>query len=193
LKFNILIFGLLIFHTSYSQRFFGSTVFGINISQIDGDLSAGYKRIGLTGGFKVDYPIKEYLDLSAELLYSSRGSRHKKNDINIDLNYIEIPFLLSVRDWYIEKDKYDKVKADIGFSYSYLFNGNTSKNVLEISPENFKKHDFSFLIGGGYMFNKHVGLYARYTRDFFKLYETELLPYGGFLSYFITIRSEYHF
>lgn len=193
LKFSLLIISLLLANISFSQNFFGSVVFGTNLSQIDGDLSAGYKKFGLTGGVKIDYPLKEYLDISTELLYSSRGSKHRRNDININLNYIEIPILVSVRDWYIEKDKYDKVKADLGVSYGYLFSASTNQNIFEISPELFKKHDLSFIIGGGYMFNKSFGIYARYTRAFSKLYTTDKLDYGGLLSYFVTIRGEYHF
>lgn len=193
LKIRFLFILMLATNGAFSQNFFGSVVFGTNLSQIDGDLSAGYKKAGLTGGVKIDYPLKEYLDISTELLYSSRGSRHKKNDININLNYIEIPVMISIRDWYIEKDKYDKVKADAGLSYGYLFSASTSKNIFEITPEEFKKHDLSFIIGGGFMFNKSFGIYARYTRALSKLYTTDKLDYGGLLSYFVTLRGEYHF
>lgn len=168
-------------------------VVGTNLSQIDGDYSAGFKKIGLTGGFKIDYPIAEAWDMSMELLYSKRGSKHRKDTIDIDLNYIEVPLIISIRDWYIEQDKYDKVRADAGLSFGYLFNASTNKNLFQIPPDKFNNYDLSYVLGVGYMFNRHFGIYGRYTRSLKKMYVSNDLEYGGLLSYFITIRGEYHF
>ncbi|MBK7222982.1 MAG: hypothetical protein IPH94_17215 [Saprospiraceae bacterium] len=65
---------LMVISEGQSQNFYGSMVLGVNASQIDGDNAAGFNKPGLTGGFKIDYPISASLDISAELLYSSRGA-----------------------------------------------------------------------------------------------------------------------
>jgi Outer membrane protein beta-barrel domain len=175
-----------------AQNFFGSVVFGTNISQIDGDNAAGFNKYNITGGLKIDYPIKPAIDLSAELLYSGRGSKDTRKKVDIKLNYIEIPLLISIRDWYIEKDKYDKVRADIGLSYGYLFSADAKLNFAQYVT-NLKKHDVSFVLGAGYMFNRNLGLSIRYTRSLYKVIKDPLLESGGLLSYFTTARLEYHF
>ncbi len=192
LKYFISILFLLISFFGQTQNFFGSAVFGTNLSQIDGDDVAGFKRYNLSGGIKIDYPIKPAVDLSMELLYSGRGSKDVKRLVDVKLDYIEIPFLISFRDWYIEKDKYDKVRADIGLSYGYLFQANSNISFSRYVP-NMKKNDLSFVIGGAYMFNRHVGVSVRYTRAFFKMLTDPTLESDGFLSYFTTVRMEYHF
>jgi predicted porin len=175
-----------------SQNFFGSAVVGTNISQIDGDDAAGFDRYNLSAGIKIDYPIKPAVDLSIEFLYSGRGSKNTRRNIDINLDYIELPFMISFRDWYIEKDKYDKVRADAGVSYGYLFQAGSNDKFSKYIQD-LKKHDVSFIIGATYMFTKHVGLSARYTRSFYKVLINPKLESGGFLSYFTTVRMEYHF
>jgi hypothetical protein len=176
-----------------AQKFFGSVVLGTNLSQINGDDLAGYDKYGLTGGFRVDYPIKEAVDISAELLFSQRGSKDRKSPLRIDMNYIEIPFLVSYRDWYQERDKYDKVRIEGGFSYGYLFNFESNFKSIDQYLDQIKEHDISFLCGVGYMFTSKVGVSLRYTRALSKLLVNPNLQNGGLLSYFITLRGEYHF
>jgi hypothetical protein len=192
LKYFISFFLLLTFISLNAQNFFGSVVCGTNLSQIDGDNTAGFNKYSITGGLKLDYPISPALDLSTELLYSGRGSKDVRRKVDIRLNYIEIPVLISIRDWYIEKDKYDKVRADAGFSYGYLFNADTDLKFSQFITK-FKKNDVSFIIGAAYMFNRNIGFSLRYTRSFFKLIKDPQLETGGFLSYFTTLRLEYHF
>jgi hypothetical protein len=176
----------------HAQNFFGSAVLGTNISQIDGDDAAGFKRYNLSGGLKIDYPIKPAIDLSVEFLYSGRGSKDARRNVDISMNYIEMPFVVSFRDWYIEKDKYDKVRADVGVSYGYLFQANSNIKFSQYISD-LKKHDASFVVGAAYMFTRHIGLSCRYTRSFFKVLSNPILESGGFLSYFTTARLEYHF
>ena len=54
-----LVLGLLCMMTTNidAQRFKGSAVLGVNFAQIDGDDLIGYNKLGLTGGFKLEYPV----------------------------------------------------------------------------------------------------------------------------------------
>ncbi|MBK8699567.1 MAG: PorT family protein [Saprospiraceae bacterium] len=192
-KFFVLVLLLICFGQLHAQRFFGAVTLGINASQIDGDNAAGYHKPGLTGGIKVDYPVNEAVDISTELLYSSRGSRSNRDDIRIDLDYIEIPVLISFRDWYIEKDKYDKVRVDGGISYGYLFRSASNENTIGPYIDQLKKHDVSLIVGAGYMFSANWGLSLRYTRSLYKMLSGENFERGGLLGYFVTLRGEYHF
>lgn len=176
-----------------SQNFFGSVVLGTNLSQINGDDLAGYDKYGITGGFKIDYPVKEAMDLTAELLFSQRGSRDRKSPLRINLDYIEIPFLISYRDWYIEKEKYDKVRIECGLSYGYLFNVSSNFKSIDKFLDQIKEHDVSVIGGVGYMFTSKVGISLRYTRALSKMLVNPNLQNGGLLSYFMTVRGEYHF
>jgi hypothetical protein len=177
----------------FAQRFFAAGVLGFNGAQIDGDNAAGYGQWGLTGGFKIDYPLKEAWDISTELLYSKRGAKDRRDKLDIDLHYIEIPLLISVRDWYLEKEGYDKVRAEVGLSYGYLFNRGANKASLTQPLLAFNQNDISLIAGAGYMFTKKMGLAIRYTRSVVKLHEPIFEDGVPLLNYFVTMRSEYHF
>lgn len=184
---------IFIYFQGHAQNFYGSVVFGVNAAQIDGDNAAGFNRPGLTGGFKIDYPLSASADLSAELLYSSRGSRDNRDNIRIDLDYIEIPLLFAFRDWYIEKGDYDKVRAEAGFSYGYLFRSDSNENSIGPFLDRLKSHDVSFIVGAAYMFTPKIGLNLRYTRSLYKMLSDDDFETGGLLGYFVTLRGEYHF
>lgn len=187
--------GLMVFLFSqmHAQNFFGSVVLGVNASQINGDNAAGYNKPGLTGGFKIDYPVSPSVDISAELLYSSRGSRDNRQNIMINLDYIEMPLIVSLRDWYVEKGDYDKVRVDGGLSYGYLFRASSNENSLGPFVDQLKQHDVSLIAGVAYMFTPKWGLSLRYTRSLFKMLSNDDFEQGGLLGYFVTFRGEYHF
>lgn len=194
-EFKLFAAGLMVFLFSqmHGQNFFGSVVLGINASQINGDNAAGYNKPGLTGGFKIDYPVSPSLDISAELLYSSRGSRDNRQNIRINLDYIEMPLIVSLRDWYVEKGDYDKVRVDGGLSYGYLFRASSNENTLGPFVDQLKQHDVSLIAGVAYMFTPKWGLSLRYTRSLFKMLSNDDFEQGGLLGYFVTFRGEYHF
>ena len=99
-----------------TQRFKGALLGGINISQIDGDGEAGYHKWGLTGGGKMSYEVYSKMDISIEMLYSQRGSRsvRKIDPWIINLDYLEVPLIYSIKDWYQEKENYYKARLDLG-------------------------------------------------------------------------------
>lgn len=195
----VILFVLSLSHNlSFAQGFSAAALLGVNASQIDGDDSAGYNKVGLTGGFKLFYPVTEKGDLSMELLYSQRGSRSALslgggNTFYIKLDYIELPVSFVYKDWYMEDDKYYKVHAEAGLSYGRLFQTGSNISLYEEQPENFVKDDISYLASIAYRFNRNWGFTMRYTRSFRKLFKSEITGLTGLQSYFLTFRGEYHF
>ncbi len=195
------------FSSVYSQRFSAGIVGGLNASQIDGDLLAGFDKLGLTGGIKAVVNFESAFDFNVEFLFTQRGSRpdifnpEYDPDINITLNYAEIPIYMTLGDWWQEEDQYYKVSAHAGLSYGRLISARTFDyyNTPEQSLDNlvpyFNDNDLSWLVGLTYMMSKKWGVTGRYTREIIPLLSPDKhdLPFQRLLSYYLTFRLEYYF
>lgn len=175
-----------------AQFFKGSAVFGLNLAQIDGDNLAGFSKLGLTGGFKLAYALQDNVDLNLEMIYSQQGSSSgfgfgSNSDNFVDLKYIELPVYVNIKDWFIEKEDYHKVKAHAGLSYGFLFAVDSSNGVLISDIDTYKRHSIKYLLGVDYAFNSKLGFTIRYTRALNTLYSVRAI------SYFLTFRTEYYF
>lgn len=191
----------------YSQRFSAGIVGGVNASQIDGDLLAGFDKVGLTGGIKAVVNFESAFKLNIDFLFTQRGSRpdifnpEYDPDINITLNYAEIPIYISIGDWWQEEDEYHKVSAHAGLSYGRLISARTFDyyNQPEQSLDNlvpyFNDNDLSWLVGLSYQMSKEWGITGRYTREIIPLLSPEKhnLALERLLSYYLTFRLEYYF
>jgi opacity protein-like surface antigen len=194
--FLLLCFGISI-QAQESNRFTARALVGFNAAQIRGDDLAGYDFFGLNAGVQVTYPIGEKWDLGIELLYSQKGSQREMSFSGADdllktnLQYLEVPLMLMVKDWYIEEEKYHKVKAHFGMSVARLFNS-TSKNPLySDNIGDFKKNDFAIIFGVSYGFTSKIEATARYSNSIFKFYEDESLPAEGLINYLWSITCSY--
>lgn len=175
-----------------AQRFKGSAVLGLNLAQIDGDDLVGFTKLGLTGGFKLAYPLRDNVDLNLEMLYSQRGSTAGfgfggGTENYIDLKYLELPIYVNIKDWFFEEGDYYKVKAHAGLSYSYLFDVESSNGLINNDIDNYERHNINYILGIDYAFNSKLGLTIRYTRGFNSIYTVRAI------SYFLTVRTEYFF
>ena len=70
---SIAIFLFFTFAAFSQQRFKAGIVAGINAAQVDGDLAAGYNKIGLLGGLRVTTVLSNKFDVSLDFLYSQQG------------------------------------------------------------------------------------------------------------------------
>ncbi len=189
----VLVFFLLIGVTTVdAQRFKGSAVFGFNLAQIDGDNLAGFNKLGLTGGVKLGYPIKNNVDINLEMLYSQRGSNAGFGFGNqassfTDLKYLEIPIYANLMDWLIADEGYHKVSAHAGLNFSYLFAVDSSNGVVSKDIDTYERKNIGYLIGVDYKFTKNIGTSVRYNRAFNSINDNNAI------SYWITIRTEYSF
>lgn len=176
-----------------SQRFQFATVGGLNASQIDGDSLYGYKKLGLHIGGRISYINKNSFDIALEMLYSQRGasktlSENRPKDV-IQADFIEIPIVFNIRDWYNEKDNYHKVRAEFGVSVAQMVLIESAK----FDVQNFSKRDISWFLGGGLRFSRNIGIAGRYTSSFINMYPDSSGRLPKFKSYFLTFRLEYYF
>lgn len=176
---------------SFSQRFKAAAIVGMNASQIDGDNLYGFKKLGLQAGGRLSYQNSKVVDFALEMLYSQRGSSvnyfNNAPEDKIDLRYLELPLILSLRDWYIEDGKYYKVRAEGGLSYGYLFGVQTPG----YPEEYFRRHDVSWLLAAGVQLNRWAGFSLRYTSSLGKMYKDPLSGSSILHGYFLTLRGEF--
>lgn len=149
----------------YSQTFEGSIVLGFNLSQIDGDLLAGFNQIGLNGGVKVGVGFSDRWKSSIGLQFAQRGSRFGSNEITnstfdkIRLNIVEVPLLAHFREW--------KFDVTGGFVYGRLIN----YEIIDVAGEDLsdiillRDNIFSMALGATYYFNDRFGLEFLWTKS----------------------------
>ena len=192
------------------QRFRAGAVVGLTASQIDGDLSAGFNKLGLQAGLRVIGRLTKRTDASLEFLFSQRGSQRElvKNRYGdlldpITLNYVEVPVQWHFKDWLIEgddeNDSYYRVSFNAGLSYARLISTRLKDGpespFYGLIPDILNKNDFSFVLGANFFANKHLGFTARYVRSFNYLYDPrgkENIPYPrGLIGYSLYFQMVY--
>lgn len=192
LIFIIIGIGILSSGELIGQQFKAMAIVGANAAQIDGDTLYGFDKIGLTVGGRLSYTNEKVWDIALEMLYSQRGSTdglfRKESDKEINLHYLEFPILFSLRDWYVEADKYYKVRVEGGFSYGHLFQA----DAVGFDVDDYKKNDISWILGAGINFNKMFGMSLRYTSSMIDLNHKAPVV-DKYKSYFLTLRSEITF
>lgn len=179
-----------------AQRFSASAIVGINASQIDGDGIYGYDKLGMTGGARLAYSIKDNgrANAAIEFLYSQRGS---SPDITfgdgsfntIDLKYIEIPLLVEYNDW-LQEEGYYKVGIEGGVSYGNLFEVNTSNQIVNNDLAGYKKHDLSYTLGLRYSVNSRISGSFRYSRSLLRIHRNEDAGLDGLISHWLSFRLQ---
>lgn len=162
------------------QRFRAGIIAGITASQIDGDLSAGYHKVGLQGGLRAIILLQEKQDASIEILFTQRGCRNEPKTppfFNITLNYVEVPIQWHYHDWLVEtgddKDNFYRVHFNAGLSYGRLlgYAEKFDESGITVALPHLQRNSFCFLIGASLYTSKHFGFTFRYHRAFNKLYQ----------------------
>ena len=183
-----LLFILFILVTSvhlYSQRkdvqvFSATAIVGMNASQIDGDATAGYNKIGLNVGAKAAIYLAEKWEIDFEILYSQQGSQSTlvkgiPRRYYCHLDYIEVPLLVHFKDWKVtnsDNNSFHRFYFGAGASYNRLMGGKVlNDGILEFqglesltNQGKFLKNHF-YLIGDiNFFFTKNWGVNLRYQR-----------------------------
>lgn len=98
--FVVIIFLVVSLQTN-AQSFNGGIKAGMVVSQIAGDGFSGFNKVGLNGGFFVQYYVKPVVSLQMELAYIQKGSAHTLNPDDpesvgylLRMNYVELPLLI---------------------------------------------------------------------------------------------------
>ena len=136
--------------SSFSQRFEGGLLGGLNASQVDGDSYKGYHKAGIVLGGYAQTDISRNLFVAMELKFAQKGSR------NIDsmaiygqikyimrLNYAELPVYLGIRTS-------EKTSLFAGASFGYLIRATEYNDYGEFPPEDqhpFNAFDLEAMLG----------------------------------------------
>lgn len=186
------------------QTFKGGIVLGLNGSQLNGDNVAGYNKWGLRGGVSVGVDVSKILNVTVEMLFSQRGSSEKftmnpvKVKNGIGLNYIELPILLKISDYYIEKGDYHRFFAEIGISNGLLVQSTIDGSDLVSEVEDqFSRYSISGIVGLGSFVTKNIGLGIRYVHSFNDLYRQKDPPpmdvFTYLKGYYFSVYTTYQF
>ncbi|MCY7328758.1 MAG: PorT family protein, partial [Saprospiraceae bacterium] len=159
---------------------------GVTASQIDGDESAGYNKLGLQGGARGIVRLTKRTDASVEILYTQRGAksrfvkdRYDPFTYSIRLDYIEIPVQWHYKDWRVDGEgrapDWYKASFNIGLMFArYMGAGNAKGEVMGldiVANDYLKKNDLSFVIGANLLTSPHFGFTFRYMRSLFSMYD----------------------
>jgi hypothetical protein len=170
----------------HAQRFRAGIVAGLTASQIDGDRSAGYNKLGFQGGLRATANLGGPLDGSMELLFSQRGAQSRlvqdENDVeyfSLTLNYVEVPVQLHYHTWPVEDDEdgFYRASFNAGLSYARYLGykippGDFSAFTLVV-PDKINKNDLSFSLGASVFTSRHLGFTIRYVRSVLLLYDPQ--------------------
>jgi hypothetical protein len=136
--------------SSFSQRFEGGLLGGLNASQVDGDSYKGYHKAGLVLGGYAQTDISRNLFATMELKFAQKGSRNVDSlatDGQIKyimrLNYAELPIYLGIRTS-------EKTSVIAGASFGYLISGKEYNDYGEFPSEDqhpFNAFDLEAMLG----------------------------------------------
>lgn len=159
---------------AFSQAFKGEIIAGGNLSQVDGDETAGFKKLGWNLGLGVELPVYQNWSLSFETLYSQKGSRLRPqyNDsldgsYKLRMHYAEIPMMIQYTD-----RKF--ISAGAGVSWGRMVFIEEYKNGYRVDSVTLLNGPFSrddFEIFGDFRFRiyKNLKFNARYGYSLKKL------------------------
>ncbi len=166
-----------------TQRFKAGIIAGVTVSQIDGDDSDGYHKVGLQTGLKGIAILKPKQQASIEILYTQRGCRNEPETYplyNTTLNYIEVPLQWHYSDWLVEAgddaDNFYRVYFNVGASWSYLL-GYKDKyedgfGITAALPD-LNKNSFCGMLGASFYATRNIGFTFRWQRAFNNLYNPQ--------------------
>ena len=177
----------------FGQTFRAALIAGVNAAQINGDLIAGFDKLGIHGGLKVVGDIRDRLEGSLELLYSERGSRASGRFVDpfsIRIHYVEIPLTIAYKDW-IRDDHY-RLRFEGGLSLGRLIKAEQEDVTGTRVLEEYKDTDISWLVGATFFSNEQLAFSGRYTQSLnFLLSQNLPTGFTRMRGFFLTFRIMY--
>jgi hypothetical protein len=163
---------------SPAQRTFSATIVaGFNASQIDGDQTAGYRKLGLNLGARAGVILGKRWETSFEILFSQQGAQSplikgSPRTFKCHLNYISVPFLVYFKDWEIvnaNNQLYQRFWFGAGISYNRLMGGYIDDFggkifVADITANPFLKNHVTLMADINFFFTRNWGVNLRYER-----------------------------
>ncbi len=168
----------------HAQRFQVGIIAGATASQIDGDASAGYHKLGLQGGLRGNAHLAESQFFSVELLYTQRGCRSEADAsvfFKTTLHYAEVPVQWHWRIW--SSDGGQAVVLNAGLSYARLL-GNTNDAELgggiTAALPDLRRNSFCALGGLSIHASERIAFTFRYHHGINRLYDPFAKPGTNF-------------
>lgn len=138
-----------------AQTFNGGLSSSLVASQVSGDRSAGYNKLGICFGPWASFNFRERWQFQMEINFIQKGSRENPSEDNAyysyrsKLNYIEVPFMFR----YINSEKFD---FEFGIAYSALMSSYEELYEVEVNERPFFTHNSSLIAGIYYKFNEKM-------------------------------------
>jgi hypothetical protein len=163
-----------------AQRFKAGIIAGLTASQIDGDESAGYHKVGWQAGLRGAVILKPKQQASIEILYTQRGCRNEPETFpyfSTTLDYIEVPVQWHYSDWLAEAaddaDNFYRIQLNVGLSYGRLL-GYKDKyedgfGIAAALPD-LNENSFCAMLGATFFATRHLGVTFRWHRALNNLY-----------------------
>lgn len=161
MKQILLLTGLLVFicQYSFSQRFEGGVLVGLNASQVDGDTYSGYKKPGVVAGGYVQTDLSRTVFAGMELKFAQKGSRNVDSlatDGQIKyimrLTYAELPVYLGIRTS-------ERISLLVGLSPGYLIKGTEYNDYGKFVAQDqhpFNAFDLEAMLGFRFQLAKRI-------------------------------------
>jgi hypothetical protein len=153
----------------HAQAFFkAEAIFGGNLSQVDGDETAGFRKLGLNTGLGIVLPFNKNWAFSFETLYSQKGSRQGKmyydsldGSYKLKLHYAEVPMMIQYTDR-------EFMTAALGLSWGRLVMVDEWKNGYKVDSVTlkggpFSKDDFEAFFDIRFRLYGNLKINARYS------------------------------
>jgi hypothetical protein len=147
---------------AYSQKFEGGVLLGLTASQIDGDNSSGYNKVGLQGGGWVRRMFTYTVGGQMEIMYMQKGALKTRNTgdtayLKTTLHYIDIPLMAQ----YIFNET---VMIELGIVPEVLMSAKVedANSPLPINPE-YNRFTLGAFAGIGYRFLEVLSLHLRFN------------------------------
>ncbi|PCH94770.1 MAG: hypothetical protein COB85_05275 [Bacteroidetes bacterium] len=180
-----------------SQGFDAGILTGANMSQVDGDRLAGYKKINGIFGVFVNRKFNNILRAQMEMNYIGKGSKQAANPDSgityfrkISLHYLEVPLMLQF--WW---EKYN-VHVDMGITYGVLLSQREEDehgDKVLVGP--FKDTEFGFIFGINYGFYERLTVALRFGYSIIPVAHTAHIiawhSYGGSYNNLLSLTVQY--
>ncbi len=178
------------------SRFHSSLLVGLNASQLDGDNLSGFNKLGIHTGMRMAYWFSKNA-VSLELLWHQKGSTESlsfgtPDELqSITLNYVSMPLMYHLNEWYDMEFKNHRIRIDAGLVTNALFAVSSTNPAFDDNTDDFKRFDFGLAAGVGYRLGYRWLATFRYERSVLKIYRDALSGTTGLQSYLLTFRLEY--
>lgn len=144
------------------KLFVGYVAGGLNMSQIAGDLMAGYRRAGANVGVGTYIMYHPIVSNSIEISYSMKGSQSSFTNSDPErfrrfiYDYMEIPVLFNFHDRRI-------AIFHVGASFGRLFRNRIESGLFEQDVASIKPWEFGAVIGATLRFKDKFGVQVKGT------------------------------